>query len=274
MQMLGMYISRMGESSSVVFVDTHAHLCDPVFDVDRFEVLARARAAGAAAIVCVGESLEDARKNLALAEEDPLLLPAAGLYPDRLDSGEAEALIELIRSECTKWAALGEVGLDRWITKKAPESESAEMERRQRALFLRFVDLALELDLPLNVHSRSAGRRTIEALLERGACRVQMHAFDGKSSTARPAVEAGYYFSVPPSVVRSRQKQKLIRQLPLSCLLVESDCPVLGPKPGLRNEPANVVSALQAIADIKQLPLQQVFEAVSRNTVRLYRLQA
>ena len=119
---------------------------------------------------------------------------------------------------------------------------------------------------------RSVGRQTIAALLERGARRVQMHAFDGKASTARPAVEAGYYFSVPPSILRSRQKQKLVHHLPLGCLLVESDSPVLGPQAGERNEPANVVSSLQAIAEIKQLPLEQVVEAVGRNAARLYRL--
>jgi TatD DNase family protein len=255
-----------------MIIDTHAHLCDCAFDDDRADVLSRARAAGVSAVVCVGESLEDALKNLALAEEDPLLLPAAGLYPDRFEPGEAEALIDLIRRERGRLVAVGEVGLDHWITKRAPERQQAELEELQRALFLRFVDLALELELPLNVHSRSAGRQTIAALLERGARRVQMHAFDGKASTARPAVEAGYYFSVPPSILRSRQKQKLVGHLPLRCLLVESDSPVLGPEAGVRNEPANTAAALRAIARIKQLPEQQVAEAVARNTARLYRL--
>jgi TatD DNase family protein len=255
-----------------MIIDTHAHLCDSAFDADRSEVLSRARAAGVTGVVCVGESLEDASRNLALAEEDPLMLPAAGLYPDRFDLGEAEALIELIRRERDRLVAVGEVGLDHWIAKRVPESERAELEELQRELFLRFVDLALKLDLPLNVHSRSAGRQTIAALLERGARWVQMHAFDGKASTARPAVEAGYFFSVPPSIVRSRQKQKLIGHLPLSCLLVESDSPVLGPLGGVRNEPANTAAALRAIAEIKRLPEQQVAEAVARNTARLYRL--
>ncbi len=255
-----------------MIIDTHAHLCDSAFDVDRADVLSRARTAGVTAVVCVGESLEDALKNLTLAEEDPLLLPAAGLYPDRFDLGEAEALIELIRRERDRLVAVGEVGLDHWIVKRAPEGQQAELEELQRELFLRFVDLALELDLPLNVHSRSAGRQTIAALLERGAHRVQMHAFDGKASTARPAVEAGYFFSVPPSVVRSRQKQKLIGHLPLSCLLVESDSPVLGPEAGVRNEPANTAAVPRAIAEIKRVPEQQVMEAVARNTARLYRL--
>jgi TatD DNase family protein len=255
-----------------MIIDTHAHLCDSAFDPDRSEVLSRARTVGVTGVVCVGESLEDARKNLALAEEYPLLLPAAGLYPSRFDAGEAESLIELIRREHSRLVAVGEVGLDHWLLKRAPESEQAELEELQRETFLRFVDLAIDLDLPLNVHSRSAGRQTITALLERGAGRVQMHAFDGKASTARPAVEAGYYFSVPPSVVRSRQKQKLIGHLPLNCLLVESDSPVLGPEGGLRNEPANIVTALRAIAEIKQLPEQRIAEAVAQNTARLYRL--
>ena len=255
-----------------MIIDTHAHLCDTAFDPDRSEVLSRARAAGVIGVVCVGEGLEDARKNLALAEADPLLFPAAGLYPGRFDHGEAEALIQLIRKERSALVAVGEVGLDHWIIKRAPESEQPRLEEQQRELFLRFVDLAIDVDLPLNVHSRSSGRQTIAVLLERGARRVQMHAFDGKASAARPAVEAGYYFSVPPSIVRSRQKQKLVGHLPLSCLLVESDSPVLGPEAGARNEPANTATALRAIAEIKQLPEQQVAEAVALNTARLYRI--
>lgn len=267
-----LYILVLGEQKPAMIIDAHAHLCDPAFDADRSEVLSRARAAGVTGVVCVGESFEDARKNLALAEEYPLLLPAAGLYPGRFDHNEAEALIGLIRREHDRLVAVGEVGLDRWIVKRAPESEQAEQEELQRELFLCFVDLAVELDLPLNVHSRSAGRQTIAALLERGAGRVQLHAFDGKASTALPAVEAGYFFSVPPSILRSRQKQKLVGRLPLSCLLVESDSPVLGPEGGVRNEPANVAAALRAIAEIKRLSEQQVAEAVAENTARLYRL--
>jgi TatD DNase family protein len=201
-----------------------------------------------------------------------MLLPAAGLYPGRFDEGEAEALIQLIRGEQGRLIAVGEVGLDRRITQRVTQIEQPLMEEKQRELFLRFVDLAVSLDLPLNVHSRSAGGQTIAALLERGARRVQMHAFDGKASTARPAVEAGYYFSVPPSIVRSRQKQKLVGHLPLECLLVESDSPVLGPDAALRNEPANVITALRAIARIKKLPELQVAEAVADNTARLYGL--
>ncbi|MBW2411666.1 MAG: TatD family hydrolase [Deltaproteobacteria bacterium] len=97
-----------------------------------------------------------------------------------------------------------------------------------------------------------------------------MHAFDGKASAAMPAVEAGFYFSIPPSVVRSRQKQKLVKNLPLPCLRVETDSPVLGPTRDERNEPANVLISINAVAEIKGVSEAKVIEAVTENTRRLY----
>ncbi len=245
-------------------VDVHAHLCDPVFDEDRAEVLARARAAGVVGIVAVGEDLADARRNLELAEIYPMLLPAAGLYPTVLDMDQADEMAGFIRENRERLAAIGEVGLDHWIVKE--ESERA----LQREIFGRFVDLASELDMPLNVHARSAGRRAVDFLLERGARKVLMHAFDGKAAAALPALEAGYFFSIPTSVVRSRQKQKLVKRLPLSSMMLETDSPVLGPTPDIRNEPANIVIAAETIAEIKDIHVDEVLETVFDNAQRLF----
>ena len=93
---------------------------------------------------------------------------------------------------------------------------------------------------------------------------------NGKAAAALPAVEAGYFFSIPPSIVRSRQKQKLVKRLPLSCLLVETDSPVLGPVPDARNEPANLSVSIRAIARIKETAEEAVRAAVIENTRRLY----
>jgi TatD DNase family protein len=247
-----------------MLIDCHAHLGDPVFDADRHEVLRRARAAGVVGVVTVGETLEDAERNLHLAGIHPEILPAAGLYPTHIDQEQAARVEALLRRHRERWAAIGEVGLDRWKVR-----DEADLEL-QREIFVRFVRLSLELDLPLNVHSRSAGRRAVETLLAENARRVQLHAFDGRPAAALPAVEAGYFFSIPPSIVRSRQKQKLVRRLPLGCLLLETDSPVLGATPGERNEPAQVRIALQAIAEIKGLREEQVVEAVVANTRRLF----
>ena len=250
--------------NSYKIVDTHSHLCDPIFDSDRTEVIERAMDAGVSAIFMVGENLSDAKLNIELAKKYPELMPAAGLYPSCLDINQAEALAAFIRREKNNLIAIGEVGLDFWIVKEEPERDI------QRKFFSNFIELSIELGLPLNVHSRSAGRHAVAMLLEQGAQKVQLHAFDGKASAAMPAVEAGYFFSIPPSIVRSRQKQKLVKHLPISCLLVETDSPVLGPSPKKRNEPSNAAISIDAIAEIKKIRREKVIETVFENTCRLY----
>ncbi len=259
-----------GRGPAPPLVDTHAHLCDPSFDPDRSLVLSRARSAGVVAFVAVAEGLEDSRRNLALAAELPGVLAAVGQHPsagkltDARDLDGFDSVAALIREAPDRFAAIGEIGMDFWIAQEESDREA------QRALFERFVLLAQEVDLPLNVHSRSAGRPVIEILLRMGARRVQLHAFDGRASTAMPAVEAGFLFSIPPSLVRSRQKQKLVERLPMSSLLLESDSPALGPEPEARNEPANLLAAVRAIAEIKRVSEAEVRRATSANACRLY----
>jgi len=227
-------------------IDTHAHMCDSVFDSDLPEVLERARACGVSAILCVSENLSEAERNVELGRRYPMLLPAAGLAPSMADRTQADRVSSFIRREQSMLRAIGEVGLDFWMAK---EEHARDL---QREVFQLFIDLAVELDLPLNVHSRSAGRKVIDLLIRRGAKRVQLHAFDGKASSALPAVEAGYFFSIPPSVVRSIS-------------------PVLGPTRGVRNEPANVIVSLDTLATIKSVRKEEVIEAVTRNARMLYK---
>jgi TatD DNase family protein len=245
-------------------IDTHTHLCDPVFDDDRDEVLQSARKDGVVSILTVSETLEDAKKNRALSKRYPMLYSLAGLYPTHLDFDQLEIMIAFIRENRDRLVGIGEVGLDFWTIKEAARQAI------QREIFIRFIQLSEELSLPLNVHSRSAGRHAIELLLKHDAKKVQLHAFDGKASTALPAVEAGFYFSIPPSIVRSRQKQRLVKHLPLCCMLVETDSPVLGPVPGERNEPKNILKVVDAIADIKEITREEVMETTFHNTLRLY----
>lgn len=244
--------------------DTHVHLCDPVFDADRITVLEKARQAGVSSVITVAEDLADAEKNLALAAEYPMIRPAAGLFPTNLDPEQAGKMRDFIRNHSDSLAAIGEVGLDYWKVQDEADRET------QQEIFLRFIELSRELALPLNVHSRSAGRHTIEFLLKHSAVRVQLHAFDGKPASAFPGIEAGFFFSIPPSIVRSPQKQKLVKKLPLANLLIETDSPVLGPEPGGRNEPANVILVVKAIAELKDLREEEVIEAVAENTRCLY----
>jgi len=147
-------------------VDTHTHICDSSFDADRSEVLDRAADVGVGAIIAVGENIADARRNIELADKHPLIRPAAGLYPTILDLDQAEQMHSFIRSERSKLVAIGEVGLDFWIVKEESQKEI------QKEILIGFISLSQELDLPLNIHSRSAGRHAVALLLENGATRV------------------------------------------------------------------------------------------------------
>jgi len=208
---------------------------------------------------------------LRAAAGDARYLPFLGLHPDRFadrvvlpDDGQVTEVETMIRAEAARITGIGEVGLDHWVC------QEPERRERQHAAFQRMVALAIELDLPLNVHSRSAGRRTLDLLLEAGAKRVLMHAYDGKAGHALRGAEAGYVFSIPPSVVRSPQKRKLIRALPMSALALETDSPVLGPEREQRNEPANVRISATAIAEIKGITERAVLDEAEDNTWRVF----
>ena len=251
-------------SSGLPLVDAHAHLYAAAFADDLDDVLARAAVRGVQAVLCVSETLAEAQRVIELADLHPLIKPCAGLYPTILDRDAATDMLDFIRRHRDRLAAIGEVGLDYWKVQEAADREL------QRDILAQHVALSCELDLPLNVHSRSAGRHAIAWLQEHGARRVLLHAFDGKAATARAGLDAGYYFSIPPSIVRSPQKQKLVRHLPLERLLLESDSPVLGPDRDARNEPCNVWLSCQEIAAIKAISVQEVAESTTANARHLF----
>ncbi len=244
--------------------DTHTHLCDHLFEKDIEEVILNAHRAGVEGIISVSENIPDAERNILLAEKFPGIFAGAGLYPTYVDLDLADEMICFIRDNVESLICIGEVGLDYW---KVQEERKSQI---MRDIFTRFILLSKELQLPLNVHSRSAGKDTIKLLIENDAQNVQLHAFDGRFSTAKPAIEAGYYFSIPASIIRSKQKQKLLWHLPLSSILLETDSPVLSPEPGERNEPSNLIIALEEVVRIKQIDKSDVASIVNENFHKLY----
>lgn len=258
-----------------ILVDNHAHLASSRFDTDRDEVRRRAKQAGVAAVLVVGQDLEDNRRVAEVVDEPcdegAVLLPCFGLHPDRFSEDreppsreEKDEIAGMVRREASRLAAIGEVGLDRHWVKTEPR-RAAQAEALEE-----MVALSAEVGLALNVHSRSAGHYTIDLLVSSGAQKVLMHAYDGKVVYAKRAADAGYSFSIPPSSIRSEQKQKLIRQLPLDLLMLESDSPVLGPERGVRNEPANIALVLDMIADAHGVSAERVAEITTQNACRLF----
>jgi len=252
--------------------DTHCHLQDPVFDQDREAVIERARSAGVVAALAVAEDLNDAHRVLEIADRHPdFIVPAIGVHPDRaplVDDREVDAVERLLRAEAHRLGAVGEIGLDHrpcWDDRARA---------RQQEVFRRFLGLAGELRLPVTVHSRGAGRHAVAILSEEFVERACLHAFDGRAVFGEQGARGGIAFSIPPSVIRSRVKQKLVPRLPLASLLLESDSPVLGPDAEARNEPANLVVGLTKVAELAGTGEEELAQQIEESTARVFPLLA
>ncbi len=249
-------------------IDCHAHINSEDFDKDREAILRSAKSEGVTAILDSGTNLKENKKVLELAKEFKILKPSLGWQPNQLDLAAAKENLEFIR-ESEKIIAVGETGLDYWF--RGSDAQSAER-KTQSQIFKLYINLAKELDLPIVTHSRSAGKYVIEILEQEKAERVCMHAFDGNFSSAQKGVELGYYFSIPPSIIRSEQKQNLVENLPLENLLLESDSPVLGPNTKERNVPANLKISGQKIAEIKKVDIDEVIKVATKNAKELFKI--
>jgi len=220
------------------------------------------------AAVVVGEDYEDNLRVLDLAASSSFVLPAIGHHPWRMDRARQDIprTLRLIEENRETLVAIGEVGLDYRVAETEAERE------QQRGAFSEFIEVGLALDLPLSVHVRSAGHYVIDMLREYGVKRAALHAFDGKARYAIEGATAGYAFSIPATVLVSRQKQKLATVLPDNSLLLESDAPALGPERGVRNEPSVVIRSLERIAGIRETSSEAVASLTTRNAKRLFGL--
>jgi TatD DNase family protein len=248
-------------------VDVHCHLGDEAFTNDIEMVLDRALHQNVNSIISSTVSLPEALRSLKIsAQHSNLVYTSIGSDPSQLDDKLVRPIIETVRANIARIVGIGEVGLDHyWVTD--PNSRNHQLK-----LFKEWIMLAAELELPLTVHSRSAGYETLETIKSSNLRRVLMHAYDGKVGHAMQAAESGILFSIPTSVVHSEQKQKLVRRLPLENLVLETDSPVLSPIEGQRNEPANLKYSLFKISELKQMDGESVAEITTRNATRFFNL--
>ncbi|XP_029650993.2 putative deoxyribonuclease TATDN3 isoform X2 [Octopus sinensis] len=267
--------ANMAGDPSLFCIDAHCHLADSQFTNDIESVIERALKAGVKSALCVAIGHSDFEKIISLNKRFPdFVVPCLGVHPvQEEEDGTSKCVtnedlkdaIPLIEKYHDKIAAIGEVGLD--FTPRFCKSK--EDRETQRQILASQVEIAKKYNLPLNVHSRSAGRPTISLLKELGAENVLLHAFDGRPSIAMEGVKAGFYFSIPPSIVRSEQ-EKLVKQLPLDCLLLESDSPALAPQKQMRNEPQNIQISAEYIARIKGTDVSHVCEITTQNAFKLF----
>jgi len=247
-------------------IDVHCHLDEHVFRQDLDKVIERARRVGVKAIITSTINPKNIEYSLHIVNKyKNYIYLSVGLDPLILDDNIFSEVYEWIKGNANLIVGIGEVGLDYYYIRD--HSERA----KQRNMFIEWIELARELNKPLIVHSRSAGKYAIQIIMEQEYYNVIMHAYDGSVGYAMEAAKRGVFFSIPPSVVFSQQKQKLVKRLPLESLLLESDAPVLAPFRNQRNEPANIIYTVRKIAELKNTTIDKVIEVTTANTLRIFK---
>ncbi len=249
--------------------DSHCHLTADAFAGDADGVLARARAAGVGRVVTVASHADDAVDCLAIADRHADVWCTAGIHPHDAGQATPEQLAR-IRAllDAPRVVAVGECGLD-FHYDHAPREV-------QRSVFRAQVELAAESGLPLVVHSRDADAEMITELEgAAGEVRGVLHCFTGGDALLEQALEVGWYVSFSGIVTFKKfENGAHVRRIPPDRLMIETDAPYLAPVPwrGRRNEPAFVGATAEAVARLREVPLDELVRTTFANASRFYGL--
>jgi TatD DNase family protein len=261
-----------------MLIDSHCHIDGKEFDSDREEVIKRAREAGVVAMLNVGTgspSSDSFEKTVELANKHKEIFAAVGIHPhDSREYNEAveKRLIRLVESN-RKIIAWGEIGLDFYYN-HSPRNKQIEVFQRQ-------IRIAIELKMPIIVHSRDADEETLKILLKECANHNFqggiMHCFGGSAEMARVLVENGFLISFAGNVTfkKAENLRQSAKNVPLDKLLVETDSPYLAPVPmrGRRNEPAFVVHTARFLADLYQIDFETFAKKTTKNFLQFFKLE-
>ena len=247
-------------------IDVHAHLDHTRFEKGLDEVIERFKKAGGKYIISSGVNPATNRKALEIAKKYDVVKCSFGMYPVGNFGENIDAEIKWIEKHANDCVAIGEIGLD------YDDDERKTNKEKQKKLFRKVLDLAKRIEKLVVIHSRKAELDAIEILEEMKMKKVVMHCFCGKKSLIRRCVENGWSFSVPPVITRLEHFKMLVEMVPLGQLLTETDAPYLSPVAGERNEPANIVTTIKIIAEIKGLTEEEVAEQIFINAEELFKL--
>ena len=262
----------------MILTDSHCHLNLNQFNNDLDAVLERALANDVQRILVPGIDLDTCQLAVNLAETHPAVYAAVGIHPNAGSEWQPETLSEIeTLAKHPRVAAIGEIGLDNHWKDTQPEL--------QREILLAQLAMAARVNKPVVVHSREALDdlwpilqtwtdelvRSQSPLAGRAGV---LHSYEGDLSMAEQARQMGFFISLagPVTYQNAAEKHALASQHPLENLLIETDAPYLTPHPyrGQRNEPANVSLVAQAIAKFRNITLEQVADATTRNADKLF----
>lgn len=249
--------------------DTHVHLLDERFDGDREEILLRLTENQVGNVVEASSDLENSIYAAALAREHHIVHAAVGIHPhsaSEWDERTEETLRGLLQEP--KVVAVGEIGLDYHYDFSPRE--------KQKEVFERQIMLALDVDMPIVVHSREATADTMEILRRYPNVRGELHCFSGSAETAEELVKMGFYIAFGGAVTfkNARKTVTAAKAVPLERLLIETDCPYMTPVPfrGKRNEPAYVSYVAEKLAEVREIPLEEIVRITEENAKRFFGL--
>jgi len=259
-------------------VDVHCHLNHELFKEDINEVIARAKKAGMKAIIVSGTNTAANRQVLELARRDSIIKVSLGIHPiDALGLSEGETGIpkqhgpidldeefKFIEKHKKEIEAIGEVGLDfHW---------DKEHHEEQKEIFRKIIRFAVKIKKPLIVHTWEAEVECLDILEKEAGNNVPviMHCFGGRKALITRAKELGYYFSLPPAIVKNSTYKTIAQKVELKQLLTETDAPWQSAITGKRNEPSQVLEAVKKIAEIKKISAEEAAEQIWKNYQRLF----
>lgn len=247
-------------------IDTHSHVtCDRLINrVD--EIVANAQANDIEKILIVCCNRKEAELAIQVAEQYDIFDCAFGYHPENANDIQEEDFIilkEILQNP--HMIALGEIGLDYyWVSDNA---------KQQKELFIRQIEIANELDLPILIHMREATLDTVE-ILKTHPCKGILHCYSGSVETSQILLKLGYYisFAGPLTFKNAKEAPLVCEKVPLDRLFVETDAPYLTPHPfrGKENEPFYVRYTFERVCEIKQIEADVLMNQMKENYYRLF----
>ncbi len=263
--------TESGWESRMIF-DTHAHYDDIQFDPDREELLAQMRAEGVGTIVNASATVASWEKIRELTRRYPFLYGMIGVHPDEVGDLDEETFsrMERLLLEEEKIVAVGEIGLDYYWDK--------ESHVIQKQWFIRQLELAKRTNYPVNIHSREAAADTMDILRKYGrGMKAIIHCYSYSREMAEEYVRMGYLIGVGgvATFKNARKLKEVIQAVPLSHIVLETDCPYLAPEPyrGKRNSSLYLSYVAQAIAELKGISPEEVIKVTEENAMAFYAIR-
>ncbi len=254
----------------VQLIDTHSHLYDEAFDEDIDIVINNALEKGVTKIIlpAIDSSTIERQKKLSASYPD-IFYQMIGVHPTSIKEDyrkELDVVYNEISTNADSYLSIGEIGLDYyWDTTFAHEQQTALITQ---------IEWANKYQKPVALHVRNAYTEMFEVLEKHSVDRRGvLHCFSGTLSDAKRAVDMGYMLGIGGVVTfKKNELAKIVAELPLQNILLETDAPYLAPTPyrGKRNESAYVLNVAQTVAEIKNTSLEQVAETTLQNAVELF----